>query len=270
MTTTPATIETGTDHLLCSVDGNGIATVTINNPTKRNPMSMAISQGIHRATTALDADESVRCVIFRGAGGKAFGAGADIYEFETLRGNKQQAKAYAAVFNPALDSVVACRHPTIALIEGLCVGGGFGLAAMCDLRICGEGSRFGVPVKRLGLVESPDELTPLVRKFGANAMLQILLVGDLLGAADALRLGLVNRVVADDQVEAAAFEWAAKIAEGAPLTARWHKKFIYRLLDPTPLTDAERDEGYDAFDTEDFQTGFRAFLAKETPVFKGR
>ena len=110
----------------------------------------------------------------------------------------------------------------------------------------------------------------LVAKFGVNALFEILLVGDLLSADDALRLGLVNKVVADDAIDDAGAQWARKIAEGAPLSARWHKKFLYRLLDPTPLTDAELDEGYDCFDSADFQTGFRAFLDKSKPVFEGR
>ena len=115
-----------------------------------------------------------------------------------------------------------------------------------------------------------EELEFQVKKYGANAMLQILLVGDLLNAADALRYGIVNKVVPDDQVEAAAFEWAAKVAEGAPLTARWHKQFVYRLTEPAPLSEAEKDMGYDAFDTEDFQRGYKAFLAKAKPSFVGR
>lgn len=247
-----------------------VATVTLNQPEKMNAMSMAMFQGIHQAMKDLDADHEVRCIVFRGAGGKAFAAGADISEFETLRATKEQAKRYAELSNPALDSVRDCRHPTIALIEGVCVGGGLGLAAMCDLRVCGESSRFGVPVKRLGLVESPEELMPLVRRFGADAMLEILLVGDVFGAERAKEMGLVNKIVGDDEVEAAAYDWARKISDGAPLSARWHKKFIYRLLDPTPHTPAEIEEGYDAFDTEDFQEGFRAFLDKRKPVFSGR
>lgn len=260
---------TDVDPVLVSKDGP-IATVTLNAPEKHNALSAAISLGLQDAMESLDADTDLRCVVIRGAGGKSFSAGADISEFPTWRANKSRARIYASILGAGLEAVQACRHPTVALIEGYCVGGGFGVAAMCDLRICGESSRFGVPVKRLGLVESPLELRPLVRKLGANAMLEILLTGDLLKADDALRLGLVTRVVPDAEVEASALATAASIAEGAPLSARWHKKFIYRLLDPTPLTPAEEDEGYDCYDTEDFQRGYQAFLAKEKPDFVGR
>ena len=250
-------------------DGS-IATVVIDSQARRNALSVAIALGLQDAMAELDADPEVRCVIVRGAGGRAFSAGADISEFSTWRVNKRRGRIYAGILGAALDAVRTCRHPTIALIEGDCVGGGLGVAVMCDLRVCGESSRFGVPVKRLGLVESPDELAPLVAKLGANAMLEILLLGEVFGAADALRLGLVNRAVPDAQVEATAHRMAASIAEGAPLSARWHKKFIHRLLDPRPLTEEERDEGYECYDTEDFQIGFRAFLAKERAKFTGR
>ena len=145
-----------------------------------------------------------------------------------------------------------------------------GIASCCDIRICGISSKFGVPVKKLGLVEAHEEMRPLVEKFGANVALEILLLGDVFPVADALRMGLVNQVVADKQVASATRETANKIAEGAPLSARWHKKFIYRLLDPTPLSGAELEEGYDCYDTEDFQTGRKAFVAKTSPVFGGR
>ena len=250
-------------------DGS-IATVVIDSPARRNALSVAIALGLQDAMAELDAEPEVRCVILRGAGGRAFSAGADISEFATWRVNKRRGRIYAGILGAALEAVRTCRHPTIALIEGDCVGGGLGVATMCDLRVCGASSRFGVPVKRLGLVESPDELAPLVAKLGANAMLEILLLGEVFGAGDALRLGLVNRAVADDEVEATAHRMAASIAEGAPLSARWHKKFIHRLLDPRPLSEKERDEGYDCYDTEDFQIGFRAFLAKERPKFTGR
>ena len=246
------------------------ATVVIDAPARRNALSVEIALGLQDAMAELDADPAVRCVVLRGAGGRAFSAGADISEFAAWRANKRRGRIYAGILGAALDAVRTCRHPTIALIEGDCVGGGLGVAVMCDLRVCGASSRFGVPVKRLGLVESPDELAPLVAKLGANAMLEILLLGEVFGAEDALRLGLVNRVAPDDEAEAAAHRMAASIAEGAPLSARWHKKFIHRLLDPRPLTDEERDEGYDCYDTEDFRIGFQAFLAKERPKFTGR
>jgi enoyl-CoA hydratase/carnithine racemase len=167
-------------------------------------------------------------------------------------------------------TITGCRHPVIASIDGLCVGGGLELAATCDLRIATESSRFGIPIKRLGLVVSYAELKPLVDLIGpANAM-EILLEGQVLDAAQALRIGLINRLVPDAGLDAEIDATAARIAEGAPLVARWHKKFTRRVLEPQPITPAEQDECFECFETEDFRTGYQAFLAKTKPRFEGR
>jgi enoyl-CoA hydratase len=247
-----------------------IATVILNQPDRFNAMNKGMFQGLTRVFSECNADTSLRCVIIRGEGGKAFSAGADISEFETERSSSEKARAYAVHFHAGANAVGNCIHPVIAQIDGACIGGGLAVATLCDYRICGQSSRFGVPVKRLGLVEAHAEMAPLVHKFGANIALEILLLGNVFGVQDALRMGLVNRVVEDDQVGSEARATAEKIAEGAPLSARWHKKFIYRLLDPTPLSDAEIDEGFDCYDTEDFQIGYKAFLDKTNPSFKGR
>jgi enoyl-CoA hydratase/carnithine racemase len=247
-----------------------IATVVLNRPEKLNAMTIAMARRLGEIMEACDRDGDLRCVVLRGTGGRAFSVGADIAEFEATRSSAAKAREYARVGNPAFQSVRACRHPVVALIEGLCVGGGFGLAALADIKVCGESSRFGVPIKRLGLVESHEELEAVVRAIGAGPTLEILLTGDLLDAPAALRVGFVNRVVPDDRVEAETYAIATRIAEGAPLAARWHKRFVYDLVARRPLTAEERDVAYHCFDTEDFQIGYRAFLAKTTPRFVGR
>jgi enoyl-CoA hydratase len=257
------------DQVFLERDG-AIATVVLNQPERFNAMNKGMFQGLTRVFKECDADTKLRCVIIRGEGGKAFSAGADISEFETDRSSSKMARAYAVHFHAGANAVGHCIHPVIAQIDGACIGGGLAVATLCDYRICGQSSRFGVPVKRLGLVEAHAEMAPLVHKFGANIALEILLLGDVFGVQDAMRMGLINRVVDDSIVGAETRATAEKIAEGAPLSARWHKKFIYRLLDPTPLTDAEIDEGFDCYDTEDFQTGYKAFLEKKSPTFEGR
>ncbi len=258
-----------TDLILVSRDGP-IATVTLNRPDKLNAMTKPMWARLGDVMEELDADEALRCVVLRGAGGKAFSPGNDISEFETDRSNPAQAKAYGLVLHHALTALKDCRHPTVALIEGICVGGGLEIAALCDLRVCGESSRFGVPIKRLGLVMAYPEIDGLRRLVGRAATLEILLEGRVFGAAEARQMGLVNRVVPDAEVEAEALSTARRIAEGAPLVARWHKKFVARLEDPTPLEDSEMDEGYACYATEDFRIGYRSFLEKKKPVFKGR
>ncbi len=218
----------------------------------------------------LSADETLRCVILRGAGTKAFAPGNDISEFASERSNVEQARAYGEDMRRTIEAIGACRHPVVAQIHGICVGGGLEIAGLADIRICGESSRFGVPINKLGLVMAYAEIGALISLAGeANAM-EILLEGRVFDAKEAKDMGLVTRVVADDQVEREARETAQRIADGAPLVARWHKKFARRLRDPKPLTPQEYDEGFACFGTEDFQAGFKAFLAKTKPDFKGR
>jgi enoyl-CoA hydratase/carnithine racemase len=257
------------DPIYVTRDGP-VATVALNRPEKLNAISVAMSRRLREIMEECDRDETLRCVVLRGTGGRAFSVGADISEFEATRSSAAKAREYARVGNPAFQAVRSCRHPVVALVEGLCVGGGFGLAALCDIKVCGESSRFGVPVKRLGLVESHEELEAVVRAIGAGPTLEILLTGDLLDARATLRIGFVNRVVPDDRVEEETYALARRIAEGAPLAARWHKRFVYDLVARRPLTAEERDVAYHCFDTEDFQIGYRAFLAKTTPRFVGR
>ena len=257
------------DHILVERDGS-IASVVLNRPAKLNAMTKGMWHRLGDVMAELDGDEGLRCIVLRGAGGKAFSPGNDIGEFAHERSNPEQAKTYGALVNRAMAAISACRHPTVALIEGICVGGGLEIAALCDMRICGQSSRFGVPINRLGLVMAYPEIAGLRALVGRSTALEILLEGRVFDAAEAKDKGLVNRVVPDDQVEAEAMATARRIAAGAPLVNRWHKRFLRRLEDPAPLSQAELDEGYDCFGTADFQTGYRAFLAKRTPEFEGR
>ncbi len=258
-----------TDIILVQRDGP-VATVVLNRPEKLNAMTKTMWRELGDALRELSADESLRCVVLRGAGGKAFSPGNDISEFETERHDPASAKAYGELLHHALGALKDCPHPTLALIEGICVGGGLEIAALCDMRICGESSRFGVPIKRLGLVMAYPEIAGLADLIGRSATLEILLEGRVFGAAEAKEKGLVNRVAPDAEVESEAMAAAQRIAEGAPLVARWHKKFLRRLARPEPLTPEELDEGFACYDTEDFQIGYRSFLTKTKPDFKGR
>ena len=255
--------------ILVSRDGH-IATVTLNRPDKLNALTRPMWQRLGEVMEELSADDDIRCVVVRGAGGKSFSPGNDISEFGTDRSNREQARAYGEIIHRTLTALYSCRHPSIALIEGICVGGGLEIAALCDLRVCGESSRFGVPIKRLGLVMAYPEIEGLRRLVGRATALEILLEGRVFGAAEAKEKGLVNRVVPDGKVEEEAYATAQRIAEGAPLVARWHKKFLARLEDPAPLSDEELDEGYDCYATEDFRIGYKSFLDKARPDFKGR
>jgi enoyl-CoA hydratase/carnithine racemase len=257
------------ETILVERDGP-IATVVLNKPERLNALDRSMWVRLAEIFRELDRDESLRCVILRGAGEKAFAAGADIAEFATERATVAQAAEYGRIAQAAMDAVAHCRHPVLALIKGVCVGGGLEMASVCDLRICGESSRFGVPVKNLGLVMAYGELKGLIDLVGRAVALEIVFEGRVFGAQEAKDKGLVNRVVPDDRVDDEVVATARRIAEGAPLVHRWHKKFARRLADPRPLTPAEYEESFACFGTEDYRIGYRAFLAKRTPEFKGR
>jgi enoyl-CoA hydratase len=258
-----------TDLVLLERDGE-IAKVTLNQPAKLNAINNRMWTRLREIFAELDGDGSLRCVILAGSGDRAFSVGADISEFEENRSTIAQARRYHERTHTAMQAILCCRHPVIAQIRGLCVGGGLELTTTCDLRICGAGARFGIPVKRLGLVVSYAELKPLVDLIGPANALEVLLEGRIHSADEALRMGLVNRVATDAEVERETLATATRIAEGAPLVARWHKKFTRRIMQPEPLSDEELDESFHCFGTEDFRAGYQAFLAKTEPEFRGR
>jgi enoyl-CoA hydratase len=249
---------------------NAIATVILNKPERLNALDKAMWLRLGALMRELDGDESIRAVVVRGAGDKAFAAGADIAEFANERATVEGAREYGRAIHGTMDAIGACRHPTVAMIRGACVGGGLEIASLCDLRICGESSRFGVPVAKLGLVMAYGELKGLIDLVGRPVAMEILLEGRVFGALEAKEKGIVNRVIPDDRVEEEVYATAKRIAEGAPLVHRWHKKFAQRLADPRPLTPAEYDESFAAFGTEDFRRGVKAFLERTAPDFVGK
>ena len=257
------------DPILVARSGH-IATVTLNNPQRLNALNKAMWRRLGAVMRELSAAEDVRCVVLRGAGEQAFAAGADIAEFADERADRGQARRYGELIHRTMLAVGRCRHPTVALIRGVCVGGGLEIAAMCDLRICGASSRFGIPINRLGLTMGYGELQGLLDVVGRAVAAEILLEGRIFDAAEAMHKGLVSRVVADEEVEKEAYATAERIAAGAPLVARWHKEYLERLAVRRELAPEVWDEGYACFDTEDYRIGVAAFLNKAAPEFRGR
>jgi enoyl-CoA hydratase/carnithine racemase len=246
-----------------------LATVRLDAPERHNVLGIDEWRSLGEEFNRLSERTDLGCVVVRGTGGRAFSAGSDIKAFPATRERPVDVRAYSEAISSALRNVHACRHPTVAIIEGLCVGGGLEIAACCDLRVCGESSRFGAPINRLGLTMSYDELEPLVQLLGASPVLEILLSGELIDAERALSVGLVNRVHPDQAVVEQGYGLAARIAAGAPLVNRWHKKFVRRLFERAPLTDAEKSEAHEAFATRDYREGTAAFLEKRDPEFRG-
>lgn len=251
-----------------------VAVVVLNRPERLNAMNLAMWQALADTLQALNADSALRCLVLRGGanaeGRVAFGAGADIAEFAERRSSAAQAEAYAEVMEKAGDALRDSPHPTLAAVQGPCVGGGLELALQCDLRIAGAGARFGIPIGRIGHGLPLSALRPLVELCGRSTALELLLEGRLYGAEEALAKGLVNRVLPDDQVVAEALAAAQRIAAGAPLAHRFHRAFTRRALDPRPFSHEEWQAPFALCDSADYAEGIRSFLAKETPAFEGK
>ncbi|MBS1169683.1 MAG: enoyl-CoA hydratase [Burkholderiaceae bacterium] len=247
-----------------------IATVTLNRHENLNAITLAMWRQLTNEIEALSFDDTLRCIIIRGAGEKAFSSGCDIAEFSQLRANRQQGIEYGIAMHTAAATLAACPVPLVAQIHGICIGGGLEIASLCDIRICGESSRFGVPLKHLGVAMAYPELTSIIRLTGADVALEILLEGRIFDAQEAKDKRLVTRIVPDAQVEAEALLAAKRIADGAPLVARWHKKFVRRLSDPGAITQDEYLECFDCFDTDDYRNGYSSFLEKKKPAFAGK
>lgn len=248
--------------------GGTLATLWLNRPARRNAFDLAMWQRLGDLALELAADAELRCLVLRGRGG-AFAAGADIAEFPEKRYNAEQALAYAEVMDRATEAVAGCPAPTLAVIEGPCVGGGLELAVQCDLRLAAESARFGIPINRIGHCLPYPAMIALVELAGRATALEILLEGRILTAGEALAKGLVTRVVADDALEAEAAAAVQRIAAGAPLAARWHKRLARKALRPESLIAEDWREPLASCDTADYREGIRAFLAKEKPLFRG-
>ena len=256
------------ERVVAARDGD-IVTVTLSQPDKLNVLDMAGWERLGAIFEELAADDSVRCVLVKGRGGRAFSTGSDIGAFGAQRSTPVQVTRYAAAVRRGVRGVYDCPHPTVAVVRGLCVGGGLIIAACCDVRVCGDSSRFGAPVNRLGATMAYEEMAPLLAAAGAGAVLEILLTGDLVDARRAREMGIVNRIVPDGEVVEAGAAVARNIARGAPLVNRWHKKFVRRAAGPDPLGEEEREEAYEAFRTRDYREGTAAFLEKRPPRFSG-
>ncbi len=259
------------DILLDRTDG--IATVTFNRPDQRNAIDYHGWLELRRIAIDLDRDDSVRVVVFTGAGDRAFSAGADIKDFESYRDNSEKAQVYAEAFDGAMDAIEAVSKPTVCLIKGFCVGGGCEMSMACDIRIAADNSRFGIPVARLGILVGYREMRRLVNLVGPGNASYILLSARLLDSAEALRVGLVNQVVPLAEVDDLVYDLAREMTPLAPLSQARHK-LIRQLVLENPalegLTPEQQLLPFTNFDSEDFQEGRAAFVERRQPSFRGR
>ncbi|MEO0462954.1 MAG: enoyl-CoA hydratase-related protein [Pseudomonadota bacterium] len=246
-----------------------VAHVTLNQPAKLNAMTKVMWVRFAEIWEELASRDDVRCVLLTGAG-RGFCPGNDIGEFESERSNAEKARALSEIMNRGRTAMIGCPHPVVASIQGPCVGGGLEIAAIADIRIASGNATFGAPLNRIGLSMAYEEMIPIWKLCGRAQMYEFLVEGRIIDAKKAQLRGLVNRVVPASDLESETSKTVAAIVEGPPLVHRWHKRFLARLDDPRPLTEADHDEHYLAFETEDYERGYKAFLAKEKAEFVGR
>ncbi|HEU0150940.1 MAG TPA: enoyl-CoA hydratase [Bradyrhizobium sp.] len=249
-----------------------VGTITFNNPEKRNAVSLDMWEGLGRALTALRDDPDIRVVVLTGAGDKAFVSGADISQFEKNRHNAAASEEYARQSATHRALLANYPKPTIACIRGFCLGGGVQIAMMTDMRFAAEDSQFGIPAARLGIAYGYDGLKHLVSLVGPSQARLMMYTGARIGAAEALRIGLVDRVLANDELVSATLEIARTIAGNAPLAVHAAKLTIAEVLKDEGRRDMEavKQAGVACMDSEDFREGRRAFMEKRKPAFKGK
>jgi len=270
-TNSTARLETGTEMLLVEVTG-AVAVVTFNNPAKRNALSREIRVALPGALAALQADPQVRVVVVTGAGDKAFASGADISEF----GEQRTTPAARADYDRAQAALFAAwtslDKPIVAMIRGFCMGGGLLTALQADIRIASDDSQFGVPAARLGLGYGFTGVTTLMGLVGPAWTAEILFSARRFSAAEALQMGLVNRVVPVADLREQVMTLAAGIASNAPLTVAAAKAAIREAVRPPELRDLTRVEAMveACFRSADYREGQRAFAEKRPPAFTGR
>jgi enoyl-CoA hydratase/carnithine racemase len=249
-----------------------LAWVTVNRPAAHNALNAAVWSGLADTLSALAADSEVRVIILRGAGERAFISGADISEFRALRADATAAVEYDRRSGRAWRAIGVVTQPVIAMINGLCFGGGVAVALACDLRFAADHARFAIPATRLGLSYPMESIERLVHVVGPTHAADILLSARTLDAAEALHMGLINRVAPAADLETVVRTYAQTIASGAPLTVAAHKRAIRESLRPAAERDLDalREAARRCFDSEDYQEGIAAFLEKRPARFRGR
>jgi enoyl-CoA hydratase len=261
----------GAERMILRKEG-AVGWLLFNNPARHNAVSLDMWEAVPRMIGELENDDAVRVIIVAGAGGKAFVSGADISEFAEKRSAPDTIAHYNATGERARDAIIACAKPTIAMIQGWCIGGGVGLALCCDLRIAADDARFGIPAARLGLGYAYSGIARLADVVGPAFAKEIFFTARQFGAEEALRIGLVNQVRPAAELEAFVREYAEAIGANAPLTVAAVKLCVEEYLKDPSARDLEAcRRAVDACSrSADYAEGRTAFMEKRKPVFRGK
>ncbi len=246
--------------------------LVFNNPAKLNAVSLDMWASFVSILKEFEADPAIRCLVVSGAGGKAFVSGADISKFESERADAEAQVRYDAISKEGYEGLYNFSKPTIARIDGYCIGGGMNLAACCDLRYCNAGARFGVPAAKLGLGYGFLRIERLSRIVGLPRAMEFLFTAKQYSAQEAYDMGLVHGVAAEGELDAMVEGITGAIAQNAPLTIALAKAAAREIARPESLQDHARLErmAEACFDSDDFKEGRRAFMEKRRPAFTGR
>lgn len=248
-----------------------LAHLVLNRPDKRNAVTEAMWLAIPHLIAEVEQDPAIKVLIVRGADERAFAAGADIGEFERVYASRETTKAYAKAIHTAMRRLGHCTKPTIALVQGPCVGGGCGIALSCDLRFSDESGKFGITPAKLGLVYNLEDTKKLVDLVGPAKAKDILFTGRIMSAAEALSIGLIDRVVPAAELFATVKDYARGICETSQFSHRATKRIVQMILAGVAEDFAETDRLFlDSFEGEDFHEGRAAFMAKRKPSFPFR
>jgi enoyl-CoA hydratase len=264
-------MKTITERMIARKDG-AIGWMLFNNPARHNAVSIDMWRAIPQILSEFERDQAIRVVVLGGVGGKAFVSGADISEFEQKRSSPESILEYNAISGEANAAIIRCSKPTLAMIEGYCIGGGVGVALCCDLRLAADNSRFGVPAAKLGLGYAYGGIKRLADLVGPAFAKEIFFTGRQFDASEALQMGLINRVRPADEVQPYVRDYAQTIAENAPLTIQSVKLSVNEAYkDPENRNLDATQRAVDAcFASDDYVEGRIAFMEKRRPIFRGR
>lgn len=259
-----------TEKMLSRVK-DGVGYITFNNPDKHNAVSIEMWDALEQILDGFRSSKDIRVIVLNGAGGKAFVSGADISKFDKERSSKEAVLSYNKRTQKVYENLETFPKPTIAMIDGYCIGGGLNLAVCCDIRICSEKSKFAMPAAKLSLGYPFSSIKRLFDVMGPGMAKHFMFTAEKISASEALACGLVQKLVSEDSIDSYVKDYALNIANNAPLTIKAMKQIGIEILKNSDERDLLLCEKLASacFDSEDYKEGRKAFMEKRKPNFQG-